>query len=141
MGALHICASISFCFILTQVQGELPFEPEYASFYPDVCFSVEGHKFLCHKVRNGVPTTCTSALENLRLTYWALEYFLFSIIKIMMKTITKCYQQWVSCDIFFLVRGLFYAKVYFPFFSVQLKVFFYGRTDYFKVWGVFYNKT
>lgn len=58
-----------------------------------------------------------------------------------MKTITKCYQQWVSCDIFFLVRGLFYAKVYFPFFSVQLKVFFYGRTDYFKVWGVFYNKT
>lgn len=53
--------SISFCFILTQVQGELPFEPEYASFYPDVCFSVEGHKFLCHKVRNGVQTTCTCA--------------------------------------------------------------------------------
>lgn len=34
----------------TFVQGELPFEPEYASFYPDVCFSVEEHKFLCHKV-------------------------------------------------------------------------------------------
>lgn len=110
MGALHICASISFCFILTQVQGELPFEPEYASFYPDVCFSVEGHKFLCHKVRNGVPTTCTSALENLRLTYWALEYFLFSIIKIMMKTITECYQQWVSCDIFFLVLEDFFMQ-------------------------------
>ncbi|XP_062595032.1 ankyrin repeat and BTB/POZ domain-containing protein 1-like [Saccostrea cucullata] len=34
----------------TFVQGELPFEPEYASFYPDICFCVEGHKFLCHKV-------------------------------------------------------------------------------------------
>lgn len=31
------------------VVGELPFDPEYASIYADICFSVEGHKFLCHK--------------------------------------------------------------------------------------------
>lgn len=35
---------------------------------------------------------------NPRLTYWALKYFLLSI---MMKRITKCYKQWVSYDIFF----------------------------------------
>ncbi|XP_056001125.1 ankyrin repeat and BTB/POZ domain-containing protein 1-like [Ostrea edulis] len=34
----------------TFIQGELPFEPEYASCYPDICFCVEGHLFHCHKV-------------------------------------------------------------------------------------------
>ncbi|KAL3852443.1 hypothetical protein ACJMK2_016080 [Sinanodonta woodiana] len=29
--------------------GELPFEPEFLPIYADICFSVEGHRFLCHK--------------------------------------------------------------------------------------------
>ncbi|XP_064604723.1 ankyrin repeat and BTB/POZ domain-containing protein 1-like [Liolophura sinensis] len=29
--------------------GELPFEPEAVCLFPDVCFVVEGHNFLCHK--------------------------------------------------------------------------------------------
>ncbi|XP_063400743.1 ankyrin repeat and BTB/POZ domain-containing protein 1-like [Mytilus trossulus] len=35
--------------LCTQMHGELPFEPEYQSVYPDICFTVEGHKFLGHK--------------------------------------------------------------------------------------------
>ncbi|XP_046357671.1 ankyrin repeat and BTB/POZ domain-containing protein 1-like [Haliotis rufescens] len=32
------------------VVGELPFDPDLSQIYPDVCFSVEGLSFMCHKV-------------------------------------------------------------------------------------------
>lgn len=41
---------------------------------------------------------CTCIINNPRLTFRALEYFFLSI---MMKRITKCYQQWVSYDTIF----------------------------------------
>ena len=34
-----------------QVQGELPFEQEVSQPFADICFEVEGHQFLCHKVQ------------------------------------------------------------------------------------------
>ncbi|KAL5014543.1 hypothetical protein ScPMuIL_008813 [Solemya velum] len=36
--------------LCTFVHGELPFDPEFAPIYADICFSVQQHRFLCHKV-------------------------------------------------------------------------------------------
>lgn len=36
---------------LKKVQGELPFDPEVSQLFADICFIVEGHEFMCHKVK------------------------------------------------------------------------------------------
>lgn len=40
-----------FSLSLKKVQGELPFDPEVSQLFADICFIVEGHEFMCHKVK------------------------------------------------------------------------------------------
>lgn len=47
MQALNFFFSLS----LKKVQGELPFDPEVSQLFADICFIVEGHEFMCHKVK------------------------------------------------------------------------------------------
>lgn len=59
--SLKSCLSLAFSvcimqgvllFLFLKIQGELPFDPEVKQPFADICFEVEGHRFMCHKVRS-----------------------------------------------------------------------------------------